>query len=191
MTLRLKFNEVGAEAKQFIGIGTLNVQTVRGEVKVQSTDWIVTIAGAVLVLPDSIFLLMFAGNAAVDAIVDDRAREAQFAIDEAQARAERADLIEKRLGEGAQVFYAVNDAEALFLELDGRFTLEDGTVVEPSAENRLRWPDAFRNVLEDTPENRKRFPHRFDDRNIVERTVEAIVEAGKTPNPEPDKNTFS
>lgn len=45
---------VQVEVKQYFGVGTLNVKTTRGEVKAQSTDWIVNFSdGVSCVLPDS------------------------------------------------------------------------------------------------------------------------------------------
>ena len=59
----LMLNGVRVVAKQYFGIGPLNVQTSRGEVRAQSSDFILMFPdGASCVIPESTFNLLDLGS---------------------------------------------------------------------------------------------------------------------------------
>lgn len=65
-TVNIKVNGLNLQCKQFIGIGTLNVMTTRGEVKTISGDFICTFVdtGVTIVLPESTVQALVEGDSA-------------------------------------------------------------------------------------------------------------------------------
>ena len=117
--------------RQFIGVGTLNVKTARGEVKAESTDIIITLEDD----PN-------------DPENEDNIRDIKegkttmvFPEDLFYALWPSAGVVQKMRDSDRVIFDAMGNA--VFVGADGMVTEEDGTAVEDTPENRVRFPGAF------------------------------------------------
>ena len=117
--------------RQFIGVGTLNVKTARGEVKAESTDIIVTLEDDVD-SPEN-----------QDNLDDIRAGKTTMVFPEELFYAiwPSAPAVMKMRDSDRVVFDSMGNA--VFVGADGMVTEEDGTAVEDTPENRVRFPGAF------------------------------------------------
>lgn len=122
-----------AVVRQYIGIGTLNVKTARGEVKAQTTDIIMT-------------LIERLNDANEIVPVDpERARDGFYTTvypeDLFFALFPSAPVVEK-MKAATQVAFD-KDGEAIFMDAEGNITDYDGNEVMDTPENRARWSSIF------------------------------------------------
>lgn len=122
-----------AVVRQYVGIGTLNVKTARGEVKAQTTDIIMTLIER---LNDA--------NEVVP-VDPERARDGFYTTvypeDLFFALFPSAPVVEK-MKAATQVAFD-KDGEAIFMDAEGNITDYDGNEVMDTPENRARWSNVF------------------------------------------------
>ena len=137
-----------ALVRQFIGVGTLNVKTARGEVKAESTDIIMTFEDD----PDD--------PESQDNLDDIRAGKTAivFPLDFFLALFPSAPIAMKLKGEGRVAFD--KDGEAAFIDNEGKVTDYEGNEIPDTPENRDRWQGLWYDPIVVSPPRMQTWPFR-------------------------------